>query len=100
MATVSLEVYTQTCMALMQATQEIARLRAELEKVTVSEPVKPKKASTKTKKIIEVVDPVALSEHQEKIKIIRQNNGKRVAAFNKAKKDSFIELLECAQQEW
>ena len=98
MATVSLEVYTQTCMALMQATQEIARLRAELEKVSV--PVKPKKVSTKTKKIVEVVDPVALSEHQEKIKIIRQNNGKRVAAFNKAKKDSFTELLECAQQEW
>ena len=97
MATISLEIYTQTCMALMQATQEIARLRAELEKVTN---LKPKKASTKTKKIIEVVDPVALSEHQEKIKIIRQNNGKRVAAFNKAKKDSFNELLECAQQEW
>jgi hypothetical protein len=98
MATVSLEIYAQTCMALMQATQEIARLRSELEKVTV--PVKPRKASTKTKKVVEVIDPVALSEHQEKIKIIRQNNGKRVAAFNKAKKDSFIELLECAQQEW
>jgi hypothetical protein len=98
MATVSLEIYTQTCMALMQATQEIARLRSELEKVTV--PVKPRKASTKTKKVVEVIDPVALSEHQEKIKIIRQNNGKRVAAFNKAKKDSFNELLECAQQEW
>ena len=98
MATVSLEIYTQTCMALMQATQEIARLRSELEKGTV--PVKPRKASTKTKKVVEVIDPVALSEHQEKIKIIRQNNGKRVAAFNKAKKDSFNELLECAQQEW
>jgi hypothetical protein len=98
MATVSLEIYTQACMALVQATQEIARLRAELEKVTV--PVKPRKASTKTKKVVEVIDPVSLSEHQEKIKIIRQNNGKRVAAFNKAKKDSFNELLECAQQEW
>ena len=97
MATVSLEIYTQACMALLQATQEIARLRAELEKVTI--PVKPKKASTKTKKIVEI-DPVVLSEHQEKIKIIRQNNGKRVAAFNKAKKDSLNELLECAPQEW
>jgi len=81
-------------MALMQATQEIARLRAELEKL----PVKLKKVSTK--KIIEVVDPVALSEHQEKIKIIRQNNGKRVAAFNKAKKEISAEFLECAKQEW
>ena len=97
MATVSLEIYTQTCMALMQATQEIARLRAELEKVTN---LKPKKMSTKTKKIIEVVDPVALSEHQEKIKIIRQNNGKRVAAFNKAKKEIAAEFIECARQEW
>ena len=96
MATVSLEIYTQTCMALMQATQEIARLRDELEKVTVS---KPKKVSTKPKKIIEV-DPVAFSEHQEKIKIIRQNNGKRVAAFNKVKKEIAAEFLECAQQEW
>jgi len=75
---------------------EIASLRAQLASVVVVPKVR--KTSAKVKKIPEVID--ILDEKAIKLAQIRSNNGNRLVAFNKAKKDTFNEFLNCAQLEW
>ena len=81
--------------------KENEELKKEIEELKSM--VKPKKATKKNSSkitIIDVIDPVELSEKQQKLLQSRIQNGKKLAQWNKTIKDLRDEFLENAKLEW